>query len=182
MALLVTGVEGDGAVKQRHHGFKTAGVVHGAGFETQFEGCGQKTQAFDVAADAEQAPAVVAGHAVGLGAGDGGQVTTGGFEQAQRVQRLVFVFAAVFGAAAQEFLFRMHDHLPVFFGQAFAHGKSGMPYVGEVAAHTAGHIGLAEAGHQRTLEHTTALGWHWHTGRQQHVVFGHLAQPVQQGG
>ena len=181
MALLVLGVEGDGAVEQGDHGLEAAGIVHRSGAEAQFQRSGQETQPFDVAPDAEQPPAVVAGHAVGLGAGDGSEVAAGGVEHPQGVQRLVVAFALVLGAAAEEFFLGVHDHLPVLFRQALAHGECGLFDAVEVVAHAAGNGGVGQAGDQGALEHPAPLGGHGHFRLHQHVVAGHLAQPGQQG-
>ena len=74
------GMEGDGAVKQCHQGLKTGLVVHAAGFKCLAHGQCQSGQPLDVAANAQQPPAVVSHHAVSLGTGDASQCFTGFFQ------------------------------------------------------------------------------------------------------
>ena len=83
-----------------------------------------RDEALDVAADAQQPPAIVARHAVGLRAGDGAEHFGELFKPAQRLRGLQF-FAAGMGGQQFERGGR-GDPLPVIAAQAFAHLGGGV--------------------------------------------------------
>ena len=130
--------------------------------------------------DGQQAPAVVAGHAVGLLAGHGGGVAAQHFQLAQRIQRRIVAVVFGPGAGRKKLRFGAHDEVPVLLRQAVAHGRCGAQNAAQVEAH-AGHLsGLRQPGDQRALEHAPCLPGRRHRGQHQPLAHAHGAQPGQQ--
>jgi len=97
------------------------GLVH-LQLEAQAQRMGQHVQPLDLPAHAEQAPAVVAGHAVGLGAGDGRQVGGGLGQHSQHVGHrcVAFTLRQHHAHPPLELVAHLVDQLPVLGRQALA--------------------------------------------------------------
>ena len=106
-------------------GVEAGRLLQQARFDGQAQRTGQKVQPLDVAAHGQQPPAVVAAHAVGLEAGEGGQVLAGAQQAAPRHGQGGQAVAALAVAGEQgmeEIELGLLQQLPVFGRQAFAHG------------------------------------------------------------
>ena len=179
-------MEGDGAVEQRDHRLEADRVVQAAGVQAQPQGACERGDAFDVAANREQAPAAVAHHAVGLGARDGREQFARALQRGQCLGGAVFGVGRQGGAVARKSGFGALDQVPVFGRQAFAHLRGGRLERAQVEAHA---VALAverrtgrgrEGGHERAGEHAGRLLGRWHVGQHQGVLLCGGRQPGQQ--
>ena len=138
----------------------------------------QKTKPFDMAANAEQAPAIVTRHAVGLQPGDGGEVVAGALESRERMQGRVVCASGGVVTALKEGVFGALYQRPVLLGEALAHRSTGQSHRPKVVAH-AGSLGAAaQAGDEGALEHPARLRCcrqGGYTGQYQVVFKRHLA-------
>ena len=124
--------------------------MHRAGLEGQAQRLAQQGEAFDVTADAQQPPAIVARHAVGLRAGDGAEHFGELFEPAQRLRQGQLLAA---GLGGQEFeRGGRGDPLAVIAAQAFAHLRGGMAQRLDVLYQSASVRAGHEAAHQAPFE------------------------------
>ena len=111
---------GDQAVKQTQQQQEAVvGLLHPV-LEAQRQGMRQGAQPFELAADTEQAPAVVADHAVGLRAGDRRQVRGGARQRLQHVAGLCAHGIEGTQGMQIEVLADIVDQLPMFGRQAIA--------------------------------------------------------------
>ena len=139
-ALLVLGMKGDGAVKQGHQGFKAATGVDRATLKTAEQGRGQKAQALDVPSYAEQTPAIVACHVIGLGAGDGSHVLTGTLEDLQGFNGGVVTRSGRYRKTRKQFFFCPHHDPPVLLRKTLADLGAGHLESAQVKAYAGGAI------------------------------------------
>ena len=114
MALLKLGVESDGTVKQLYHGIEATVRLQALAGQRLTQRRRQEPQPFDMPANAQQAPAVITRHAVGLGTGDGCHVVTGVLENLQGLLCWAVAAQAVLGKAAKQRFFGAGDDAPVF--------------------------------------------------------------------
>ena len=142
----------------------------------------QEAQALQVAAAGQQAPAVVARHAVGLRAGHRGGVAGQRLQHPQRLDRRSSRRRSVrLRAAAQELLLGAHDHVPLLLRQALAHGRGGAAQRARGCsprwsrARVSARPAISERSNTRR-----ACGGRRHGRQHQCIVDGHLAQPGQQ--
>ena len=176
-ALLVLGVEADGAVKQVEHGVKTSLLADQPQWHGFGQGPGQKLQAFDVAANGQQTPAVVTAHAVGLGTGECGQHLAGVGQQALHGHG---IGRAGMGVGTEEPRLGLFEQAPVFRRQAFAHRGGGQANGAQIEADAGGQLLVPQACNERALEHTMRLCGGGHTNPHQTVARGHAGDEVEQ--
>ena len=173
-------MECGGALKQGNQRLKASNRVHRAALQRAMQGRGQKTQPLDVAANAQQAPAVVAGHAVGLRAGDGRHVLAAMLEGLQGGLGRVITTGRLCGAAPGEFFFGAHHHAPMFLRQTLPHCRASHLQGAQVVADTGCPGTAAQAVDERALKHAAGLRGRRHARQNQGVDHRHATQPGSQ--
>ena len=172
---------GDGRVEQAQQQREAVVQVMQPGLEAGLQRLRQHVQPLDLARDTEQAPAVVAGHAVGLRAGDRRQMQRGLVEHAQHIaERLVALACADAGELAREQLAQVLDQAPVLGREPLAQRLGALAQRLQVVGHAEAAAGVAERMHQCALEHPRCLRRALH--RQRHRRADHALpdqQPVQ---
>ena len=125
---LVTGAEGDGAVEQLQQMGDAGGAGQGAGGEKDLQALGQTDQTFQEAAQDQEPPAQVAGHAVRLGPGGRRQLHRQPVQGRQDLGHDGQALLRRAQAAGEDDPHALHQR-PVFGGQPVAQGQ-GDPFQG----------------------------------------------------
>ena len=167
----------DRAVKQGQYRVKTGLLRQAAGVQRLRQSASQKVQALDVPSDGEQAPAVIARHAVCLGAGQRRQQATGVDQHALGLHRIV----RAVGLRWRQAVLGLHHQAPVLGRHALAHPRSGQHQGLHIESHAGAVARVPHAGHQRPLEHAARLLGRRHARRHQAMLQRQGAEPGQQG-
>ena len=177
---LVAGTEGDEAVKQvqqhldaRHRGNSL--LLH-----EHFQPQGHALQALEQAAHGEQAPTVVAGHAVGLRAGDGCQLQRQPVQRRQHLgQHGQFTFGHV-QRMGEVFAHAAHQ-APLLGRQAFAQARRTALQRRQVVGDAGALFDIAQRGQHRALEMPRRLLQRRHAARRQARVHRQHRHRLQHG-
>ena len=129
--------------------------------------------------DAQQPPAVVAHHPIGLGTGDRFEPMAGPAQGAQRLGQLLAAWRNVLATQAKVLL-GLHDGLPLCLRQALSHLRCRIFQRQQVVGH-AGHTGaVGQARDERAREHPARLQRRGRIGQDQGAVLRAAAEPVEQ--
>ena len=169
-------MKADGAVKQRQHRVKTGLLLQRTCIHRAGQCLRQEVQALNMAANGQQAPAVVTRHAVGLRAGECGHQLAGAHQHALRLHRVV----AVGHVGMQQGVLRLLDQAPVLGREPLAHARGGQKHGFQVKAHTRGVLRVPQTCHQRTLKHPARLLGCGHARHHQAMNHGELVEPGDQ--